>query len=300
MLAVGKSKALSGENTMKQSFDILFEDQDLVVLNKPAGVVVNDAASVSGLTIQQWMREYLLHAPEVPEAEWLPQVPADFDPQYGSPTDIFVDRLGMVHRLDKNTSGVLVLAKHPGSLVNLLAQFRLRQVQKEYLCLVHGLVESGSGVIDAPLGRSNRDRKKFAVVEDGRSAVTEYQVEEIYMALNPAKLEQAVGARTAQEIATKSERIYQGFSLVRCFPKTGRTHQIRVHMAHIQHPLVGDTTYVGKKRQKLDPLWCSRHFLHASKLTLHHPRTGELLTVTAPLTPDLIAVQSLLELTTDI
>lgn len=283
-----------------QSFDILFEDQDLVMINKPAGVVVNDATSVSGLTIQQWMREYLLSVPEMPESEWQPQVPSDFDPQYGSPTDIFVERLGMVHRLDKNTSGVLVLAKHPGSLVNLLAQFRLRQVEKEYVCLVHGLVESGSGVIDAPLGRSNRDRKKFAVVADGRPAITEYMVEEIYSAINAKKLEQAVGVNLAREIATKSERIYQGFSLVRCFPKTGRTHQIRVHMAHIQHPLVGDTTYVGKKRQKLDPLWCPRHFLHASKLTLHHPRTGEPLTVTAPLTADLVGVQSLLDLTTHI
>jgi 23S rRNA pseudouridine1911/1915/1917 synthase len=277
-----------------QPFKILFEDNDLLVINKPAGVVVNDASSVRGVTIQQWMQEYLLACNEVPEAEWQSMVPTDFDDQYGTPTTIFLERLGMVHRLDKNTSGALVLAKHPGSLVNLLAQFRDRQVQKEYTCLVHGYVSPTHGVIDAPIGRSSKDRKKFAVVPDGRTAQTEYQVNQVFTHLDPVKLADKIGER-APELLQRSQSLYQGFSLVRCFPKTGRTHQIRVHFAHVNHPLVGDTTYVGKKRQKVDPVWCERHFLHASSITVQHPRTKQPLTVTAPLTEDLAAVQAVLE-----
>jgi 23S rRNA pseudouridine1911/1915/1917 synthase len=273
----------------KKPFPILFEDDDFLVISKPAGIVVNDAASVAGPTIQSWMTEYLLSLPAVERDAWQQMVPTDFDSQFGSPVDIFMQRKGMVHRLDKDTSGALVLAKHPGSLVNLLAQFRNREVQKEYLCLTHGFFSMFEGEVSGPIGRSSRDRKKFAVVPDGRSALTRYKVEQAYAHFSAHGKEQL-----GDVFLKKVENSYQGFSLVRCFPKTGRTHQIRVHMAHIKHPLVGDTTYVGRKRAKLDPVWCKRHFLHAASIELQHPRTGEKLRVESPLADDLEQVMELL------
>jgi len=272
----------------KQPFPILYEDQDLLVISKPAGVVTNDAASVTGLTVQSWIEEYLLDLPAVDEKEWQQMIAPDFDEQFGSPIDIFLQRKGMVHRLDKNTSGALILAKHPGSLVNLLAQFRTRTVQKEYLCLTHGHFSSLEGEVNAAIGRSSRDRKKFAVVADGRPAVTRYTVEQTFSAFSDTAKQ-----HLDRSFLSRVEKLYQGFSLVRCFPKTGRTHQIRVHMAHLNHPLVGDVTYVGKKRAKLDPVWCKRHFLHAASIELKHPRTGVKLRVEAPLDDDLKQVLQL-------
>jgi 23S rRNA pseudouridine1911/1915/1917 synthase len=275
--------------------EILFQDQDLLVINKPAGVVVNDAQSVVGERVQSWMRARLEQsAGDIAEdkSSWADLVPADFDDSYGTPELTFSQRAGMVHRLDKNTSGILVLAKNPGSLVNLLAQFRLRQVQKKYTCLVHGKVDPEEGVLDFPIGRARKDRKKFAVVIGGRPAQTSYQLEEYFEKLDRNKLIEAnpAVATDPNEFFRQASRIYQGFSLVTCAPHTGRTHQIRVHLAHIQHPLVGDVNYVGKKRAKLDPVWCPRHFLHASQIELTHPRSGEPLQIKAELAEDLQAV----------
>lgn len=271
--------------------DVIFEDTDLVVLNKPAGIVVNEADSVKGETIQAWLAEKLsilnLHSPVDPSA-WSELVPADFANEYGSPEEIFSQRQGLVHRLDKDTSGVMVAAKNPGALVNLLAQFRLRQVQKEYTCLVHGKLRVPRGIIDAPLGRARVDRQKFAVVADGRTAVTAYEVLTYFTGLNDRGLEKLGSTRNKASI-------YQGFSLVKARPKTGRTHQVRVHMKHWQHPLVGDHKYVGKKRTRLDKLWCKRQFLHASQISFTHPRTQEKLVFTAQLTSDLQASMGLLE-----
>jgi 23S rRNA pseudouridine1911/1915/1917 synthase len=196
----------------------------------------------------------------------------------------------MVHRLDKNTSGALVLAKHPGSLVNLLAQFRNRTVKKEYLCLTHGHFSVADGVVNAPIGRSNRDRKKFSVTPGGRQAITKYKIEQVFKNFS----EQAE-KQFNQSFLDRAKHLYQGFTLVRCFPKTGRTHQIRVHMAHIKHPLVGDATYVGKKRAKLDPTWCKRHFLHAASLEFQHPLTGEKVRFESALDDDLAIVLGLLD-----
>lgn len=271
------------------NIEILFEDQDLLVVHKPFGVVVNRAETITQETIQDWMSARLAAAATQAEAgleEWRSLVPADYDDTYGSPDEIFAQRQGIVHRLDKDTSGVLLLAKNPGSLVQLLAQFRDRQTHKEYVCLCHGQFNQIEGVVNAPLGRLSANRKLFGVVPDGREAVTEYRVESYFahlkqndpsLLLRPSEWKQA-------------ERIYQGFSLVHCWPKTGRTHQIRVHMKHLQHPLVGDVQYGGKKRAKLDQLWCPRQFLHAHRLTIQHPRTDQPVTFTASLPPDLQAV----------
>ncbi|MDQ3008115.1 MAG: RluA family pseudouridine synthase [bacterium] len=277
---------------------ILFEDEDILVINKPAGVVVNQAETVTEMTVQSWHEARVatyIHqegfARGMLKSEY-------FDVSYGTPEEIFAQRGGVVHRLDKDTSGVLILAKHPASLLHLLYQFRERLVQKEYLCLVHGKVQLAEATLDIPLGRASRDRKLFAAQPDGRPAVTKYRVEEMYGGLAVDQLFEDIQAKEGRgvpsEVAklTKSAfkkriAIYQGFSLVKCWPKTGRTHQIRVHMAHIQHPVVGDSFYLGKKRRVLDPLWCPRQFLHAVQLELSHPRSNAPIVFSAPVAQEL-------------
>lgn len=267
--------------------NILFEDLDLVVLDKPPGVVVNEAESVQGETLQAWAREQF--GKETWPEDWHEQVPHDFSAEYGTPRDIFENRAGMVHRLDKDTSGVVVFAKHPGALVALLAAFQKREVQKTYQALVHGLCKADDEEISAPIGRSSRDRKKWAVTISGRPATTRFSTLATYV---PSKqlLEEIKHTFTAKQAA-----MYDYFSLLSLHPKTGRTHQIRVHMTYLKHPLVGDTTYVGKKRAKVDQMWCPRHFLHASALQFTHPRTKKELVVTSPLPADLVAVLDKIE-----
>jgi 23S rRNA pseudouridine1911/1915/1917 synthase len=271
----------------KFSPKIIFEDQDILIIDKPGGVVTNRAKSVTGETLQDWFDQWQKDQ-EFP-SDWSKLLPEDFSDEYGSPAEIYDQRQGMVHRLDKDTSGVMVFAKHPGSLINLLRQFRTRQVKKEYLALVHGQFRVEQGTLTMPLGRSRTDRQKFTVNIDGRPAVTEYRVEQIYTNFNWPALESRLGERAAE--FKQNQRFYdQGFSLVRCLPKTGRTHQIRVHLTHEQHPIVGDTKYIGRKRARLDPLWCPRQFLHAAALEFIHPRTNERQRFEAELPEDLAAV----------
>lgn len=263
----------------KFDLEIIFEDADLLVVNKPYGVVVNRSDSYKGRTVQDWMEERL-EAYVQEGGDWQPLVPDDYDEQYGSPEIVFQERLGMVHRLDKDTSGALVLAKNPGSLANLLSQFKKRTVQKQYLSLCHSKFIRPYGIVDLPIGRRHDDRKLFGVVPDGRPAETEYKVVDFF----PRFKEELLPAEVRKG---KRFSLYQGFTLVECRPKTGRTHQIRVHMKYLHHPIVGDSQYVGKKRAKLDELWCGRQFLHASQISLNQPRTGESLTLSADLTNDL-------------
>lgn len=275
---------------------IIFEDADLVVLNKPAGVVVNDAASAPGTTVQTWFHHYLLDKNEPWPENWREQLPHDFTDQYGTPEEIFLERQGIVHRLDKDTSGALILAKHPGSLLSLMRQFKDRKTHKEYLCLVHGAVKNQTDVIKLPIGRSPQQRQKFQVDMSGRPAETRYERKatgKLPTADFVALLEEhemTRGRTTAQ--LEKEYDTYGTVSLIQCEPKTGRTHQIRVHMSFLQHPLVGDTHYLGK-RGKLDALWCPRQFLHAVLLEVRHPRTHERVSWQAPLAEDLQKVLSL-------
>ncbi|MBT3250077.1 MAG: RluA family pseudouridine synthase [Candidatus Pacebacteria bacterium] len=257
--------------------EIIFEDQDILVVNKPAGMVSNSAQSVKEPSLQDWLVEKT--AQNVSD-DWKELVPADFNNEYGTVEEIFKERAGLVHRLDKDTSGVMVAAKNPGSLVNLLAQFRERKTSKKYTCLAHGKFRVPQGNIIAPLGRSRTNRQKFDVSSDGRSATTEYKVIDYYPDLNDQGLEKLKEFK-------KNLSSYQGFSLVNCWPKTGRTHQIRVHLKHWKHPLVGDDKYVGKKRVKLDEVWCPRQFLHASQINFIHPRTGKKVSFEVELAEDL-------------
>jgi 23S rRNA pseudouridine1911/1915/1917 synthase len=214
---------------------IVYEDADVVVIDKPAGLVVHPAAGHDSGTL---VNALLGHLPD------LEGIGGEVRP-------------GIVHRLDKDTSGLIVVAKNDRALQFLQDQFKARTIKKMYLALVEGIVEPREGIIDAPIGRSKTDRKKMAVTREGRLARTRYRVIQIYR--------------------------QPDLTLVEAYPETGRTHQIRVHLAWLKHPLVGDETY-GRHVPSIVPI--ERHFLHAASLTLILPN-GETHHFTSPLPADL-------------
>jgi len=181
----------------------------------------------------------------------------------------------VVHRLDKDTSGLLVFAKTEEALTSLQRQFKERNVKKRYSALVHGRVSPSSGVVDKPIGRAPKGIGKFVVVEGGREAVTKYVVAEFYSARDKA----------AQSAAA---------TLLNVEPLTGRTHQIRVHLKSIGHPIVGDKIYASRRQQREDEKIIKRQFLHAYRLGFEHPRTGEWLVFEVDLPQDLQGVLKIL------
>ncbi|HEX2171979.1 MAG TPA: RluA family pseudouridine synthase [Dehalococcoidia bacterium] len=215
---------------------ILYQDADLAVIDKPAGLVVHPAPGHSSGTVVNALLDRL----------------PDLSGIRGS------IRPGIVHRLDKDTSGVMVVAKHDRAQQSLVDQLKARTVHKEYVALVAGEPSPPEGIIDAPIARDPHDRKRMAVISDGREARTRYATEERF-------------GRS---------------SLVRAFPETGRTHQIRVHLAAIGHPVAGDPVYSSGPTRRLAP----RQFLHAERLTFAHPRSGEMVTFEAPLPEELVEV----------
>lgn len=228
----------------------------MVVINKPFGMVVNRAESVKGQTVQDWMEQKF---PEVKE-------PTD---QKASSMEIqeFKSRSGVVHRLDKETSGVLVLAKNPSAFMYLKEQFKSRSVVKKYTALVHGHVAPDEASINAPIGRLPWNRLRFGVFPDGRESLTNYKVVKNY-------------------ISSDNEPL----TLLTVTPHTGRTHQIRVHLQYIGHAIVGDILYAGRKRVRDDRIWCPRLFLHAHELTIKSPVTGEKCTIVCELPVELVDV----------
>jgi 23S rRNA pseudouridine1911/1915/1917 synthase len=214
---------------------ILFEDAFLIAVNKPAGLVVHPAAGNRRNTL---VNALLYRYPDL----------AVLDPE----------RPGIVHRLDKDTSGVIVIARTEAALESLQAQFKSGKAQKTYLALVHGHPQAGAGLIDVPIGRHPRQRQKMAPLPDGKPARTRYKVINTF---------------------TKT-------SLLELHPETGRTHQIRVHLAWLGHAVVGDTVYGPRSKNPL----IKRQFLHASQLSIRHPQQGHPLTFDAPLPEDLQAV----------
>ena len=207
--------------------DIVYEDDDVIVINKPQGMVVHPAPGHPNHTL---VNALLYHSP-------LSTINGEFRP-------------GIVHRIDKDTSGLLMIAKNDLAHRSLAAQLKAKTNEREYVALVHGVIKEERGTIDAPLGRSKKDRKKQAVVEDGRHAVTHFKVLERF----------------------------QHYTLVSCRLETGRTHQIRVHMKYIGHPLAGDPLYGPRKT-----LPGNGQYLHARLLGFKHPRTGKQMTFTSPL-----------------
>lgn len=243
--------------------DIVFEDEYLIVINKPAGMVTHPAYKhYSGTLVNA-----LLH-----HSNALSQLHAE-----ESNEDEFI-RPGIVHRLDKDTSGLLVIAKDEQTHSKLAKQFAAKTTEREYNAIVWGVFKQQSGTIDAPLGRSKSDRKKVAVVTDGKKAVTDYEV-----------LEQ-----------------FDYLAFVRLHLRTGRTHQIRVHLSFIHHPVFGDETYggreivasgvEGKKKAEVKNLLeiMKRQALHAKKLGFVHPVTKETMRFDSSLPADMTKLLTLL------
>ena len=244
-----KSNAWLGEDI---AIDVVYEDEDIIVVNKPVGLVTHPGAG-------NWtgtLANALLH----------------YDSSLAT-----LDRAGIVHRLDKNTSGLMVVARSELAQKNLVEQLQTHAVSREYSAIVYGHMISG-GTVDAPIGRDPKDRIRQAVVEEGegKNAITHYRVIDRF----------------------------KNHTHVKCILETGRTHQIRVHMSYIEHPLIADSMYGGKIRfpkkadEKLKEALkaFNRQALHAKKLTLSHPITGEQMSWKAPLPndmQDLLAVLSL-------
>ena len=233
--------------------DIIYEDEHLAVINKPAGMVVHPGAGITSGTLANAIAYRFSLIPH--------------------PSSL-IPRVGIVHRLDKDTSGLIIVAKSEEIHEALGEQFRDRTVEKSYIALVHGVIRENSGRIDRPIARDRRNRLKMAVSQTGRSALTLWRV----------------------------KQRFEKFTLLDVDIKTGRTHQIRVHLASINHPVVGDATYnegrdntVGDDdiRQSIKTL--NRQFLHAEKLSFTHPKTSERLSFTVDLPPELKEFLEVLE-----
>jgi len=235
---------------------IIFEDSEIVVIDKPSGAVCNRAETVKVETLQDWMVATLRIDPS--KFGGMQRInPNRTDEQY------FNERSGLVHRLDKETSGVMVMAKTVEAFVDLLKQFKERVVQKMYMALTHGYWDTKIGQINLPIARRRDDRKKFGVREDGRESVTHYEV-----------MKEFASWEFPKELKV-DDRGYIGFSLVSFKPKTGRTHQIRVHAQQMGHPIVGDIVYAGRKRSREDRKWCKRVMLQAQRIEFAHPHNGQ-------------------------
>jgi 23S rRNA pseudouridine1911/1915/1917 synthase len=224
--------------------NIIFEDDSLIVVNKPAGLVVHPAAGVHSGTLANALAYHFQN---------LSTRAGDIRP-------------GIVHRLDKDTSGLMVVAKTEATHENLADQFRAREVFKSYVALVHGVVKQQSGRIEQPIARDPRTRIRMAVVRAGRGAVSLYKV----------------------------RRSYKSFTLLDVELKTGRTHQIRVHLSWLKHPVVGDEVYGGGRDKTVQDVRLRaairklhRQFLHAERLGFRHPTSGESLQFVAPLPDEL-------------
>ena len=209
------------------ALEMVHEDEDVLVVNKPAGLVVHPG---SGNWAGTMLNALLHHAPGLEK----------------------LARAGIVHRLDKDTSGLLVVARNEPAQISLVRQLQERTVKRTYLALARGKV-TGPGTVDAPIGRHHVNRTRMAVVAGGKPAVTHYRV----------------------------RKAFPAHTLLECDLETGRTHQIRVHLASIGHPIEGDPVYSGRGERKL-----ARQALHAWKLAFKHPRTGKAMRFEAPLPAD--------------
>lgn len=245
--------------------DIVYEDDSFIVINKPADLVVHPGAGVASGTMANAIAYHL----------GIKNSDLNFEKDLDEKSKIqnLKSKIGIVHRLDKNTSGLIVVAKNESVHEDLSKQFRRREVFKSYLALVHGRIETQIGKIEAAMGRDPRQRTKMAVLKGGREALTLWTVRERF----------------------------SKFTLLDVEIKTGRTHQIRVHLASIKHPVVGDETYnAGRDKTVNDPVIrkaveeLNRFFLHAEKLSFTHPVTREKMNFHAPLPAELVNLLKLL------
>ncbi len=222
--------------------EVLYEDVDIIVINKPRGMVVHPAAGNYAGTLVNALLEH---------CKDLSGINGEIRP-------------GIVHRLDKDTSGVMVAAKNDQAHLNLAEQIKNRTASRKYLAIVHGIIAEEQGIINAPIGRHPSDRKKMAVTfSNSKEAITRFRVIERFV----------------------------NYTLVECKLQTGRTHQIRVHMQYINHPVVGDPKYGPEKKR----FAITGQALHSAELSLKHPTTGEDMLFTAPLPPDMAIILTQLE-----
>jgi 23S rRNA pseudouridine1911/1915/1917 synthase len=217
---------------------VIFKDEAILVLDKPSGWITNSASTAKDQpVVQSWLKSNI-------------QYPI---------SNIDELRSGIVHRLDKETSGLLIVAKTKEAFETLQKEFKNREVKKSYIALVHGRFDLSEGEINAAVGRLPWNRRRFGVLAGGREAVTKYHVNK------------AVG----------------DYTLLDLYPETGRTHQIRIHLKHIGHPIVADEFYAGRKTSRDDRTWCPRLFLHAASISFIHPISRERVEFTSPLPADL-------------
>jgi 23S rRNA pseudouridine1911/1915/1917 synthase len=233
---------------------VVWNDADVIVIDKPAGLVVHPGAGNQTGTLVHGL---LARFPDLVGLSESGSAGAEFRDQH--------DRPGIVHRLDKGTSGLLMVARTRAARSALVAQLSRHEVEREYVTLVAGTLEADGGLIDAPLGRADRDPTRIRIDAGGRQARTRYQVDGRYDQPAPT-------------------------TLLRCRLETGRTHQIRVHLASIGHPVVGDERYGGRAVSGWKPLPRGRPFLHAAALTFDHPLSGERLSFSSALPGDLVEV----------
>jgi 23S rRNA pseudouridine1911/1915/1917 synthase len=225
---------------------IIYQDEAIFVLEKPAGWITNSASTTQDQSVVEgWLAENF----------------------HFSIFNFPLLRHGIVHRLDKETSGILLVAKTKEAFEKLQQEFKERRVEKTYTALVHGKVEPEEGTIKASVGRLPWRRDRFGVLVGGREATTRYRViNNLQLTINNSK---------------------QEFTLLELKPKTGRTHQIRIHLKYLGHPIVGDEFYAGRKTSRDDRKWCPRLFLHAGGIKFQHPMTGETMEFSSKLPSDL-------------
>lgn len=255
-VSAGQSIQLEAEFEVQASWekeaiplDIMYEDEAFIIINKPPGLVVHPGAGNPGHTLLNALLYYSAQLAQVPRA-------------------------GIVQRLDKDTSGLMVIAKTPATHTYLVDQLQKRLIKREYQAVVHGVMTAG-GTVDAPIGRHHIQRKRMTVSESGKPARTHYRVLKKFSAHTHVQLQL----------------------------ESGRTHQIRVHMAHIHYPIIGDPQYGGRKRipknctNELKEVIASfpRQALHACQLTLTHPDSGEIQTYSSPIPDDFRALLNALE-----
>ncbi|MBC7795969.1 MAG: RluA family pseudouridine synthase [Pyrinomonadaceae bacterium] len=237
--------------------DVIFEDETLIVINKPAGIIIHPGAGNQNGTLANALA-YHFNLTDLT----LENVDGEL-----SRIEKIKSKIGIVHRLDKETSGLIVVAKNERAHENLAKQFRQREVYKSYIALAHGATRAEYGTIDAQITRDRTNRLRMAISKTGRTSLSLWKV----------------------------RRRFERFTLLDVNIKTGRTHQIRVHLASIKHPVVGDEVYNGGRDKTIPDVkirtaiaHLNRFFLHAERLNFKHPRTGEMMEFTAPLPKELL------------
>ena len=239
----------------------IYEDENLIVIDKPAGIVVNRSKSLKGKnTLQDFVES---------------MYPSVFENTEKGEVSDFLQRTGMVHRLDKDTSGLIIFALNKKSFDHLQKQFFDREVHKTYLAISYGVIldvtEGDEIEVDAPIGRNPKSREKFAIFKEGKVSHTKFVVKEI--------LDGNLGK----------------FTYFECFPTTGRTHQIRVHLTALNVPIVGDKLYSGRTRIKKNARLFPRQMLHASEISFKHPVNKKLIHLISTLPADFSSVLNLLQ-----